>query len=46
LAGLLGIGGSSSLIVTIVIAFIGACILLAILHAVTRGGASRGWRRR
>ena len=46
LAGFLGIGGSSSLIVTIVIAFIGACILLAILHAVTRGGASRGWRRR
>jgi uncharacterized membrane protein YeaQ/YmgE (transglycosylase-associated protein family) len=46
LADLLGIGGSSSLIVTIVIAFIGACILLAILHAVTRGGASRGWRRR
>ncbi len=46
LAGLLGIGGSSSLIVTIVIAFVGACILLAILHAVTRGGASRGWRRR
>ena len=46
LAGLLGIGGSSSLIVTIVIAFIGACILLAILHAVTRGGTSRGWRRR
>ena len=46
LAGLLGIGGSSSLIVSIVIAFIGACILLAILHAVTRGGASRGWRRR
>jgi uncharacterized membrane protein YeaQ/YmgE (transglycosylase-associated protein family) len=46
LAGLLGIGGSSSLIVTIVIAFIGACILLAILHAVTRGGGSRGWRRR
>jgi uncharacterized membrane protein YeaQ/YmgE (transglycosylase-associated protein family) len=46
LADLLGIGGSSSLIVTIVIAFIGACILLALLHAVTRGGASRGWRRR
>ena len=46
LADLLGIGGSSSLIVSIVIAFIGACILLAILHAVTRGGASRGWRRR
>src|SRR5690348_13932563 len=46
LAGFLGIGGSSSLIVSIVIAFIGACILLAILHAVTRGGTSRGWRRR
>mgnify|MGYP001185097907 CR=1 FL=1 len=49
LAGLLGIGvGSSSLIVSIVIAFIGACILLAILHAVSRGGASRsrGWGRR
>ena len=51
LAGLLGIGvgGSSGLIVSIVIAFIGACILLAILHAVSRGGAtrtrSRGWRR-
>ena len=36
LAGFLGLGGSSSLIVTIMIAFIGACILLAILHAVTR----------
>jgi uncharacterized membrane protein YeaQ/YmgE (transglycosylase-associated protein family) len=48
LASLLGIGGSSSLIVTIIIAFIGACILLAILHAVSRGGAgrSRGWGRR
>jgi len=50
LAGLLGIGvgGSSSLIVSIVIAFIGACILLALLHAVSRGGASRsrGWGRR
>ena len=52
LAGVLGIGvgGSSSLIVSIVVAFIGACILLAILHAVTRGGArasrSRGWGRR
>jgi uncharacterized membrane protein YeaQ/YmgE (transglycosylase-associated protein family) len=48
LAGVLGIGvGSSSLIVSIVVAFVGACILLAILHAVT-GGASRGrlWRRR
>src|ERR1700738_2871837 len=49
LAGVLGIGvGSSSLIVSIVVAFIGACILLAILHAVGRGGASRsrGWGRR
>jgi len=49
LAGLLGLGGtSSSLVVSIVIAFIGACILIAILHAVSRGGASRsrGWRRR
>jgi len=49
LAGVLGIGvGSSSLIVSIVVAFIGACILLAILHAVSRGGAgrSRGWGRR
>jgi uncharacterized membrane protein YeaQ/YmgE (transglycosylase-associated protein family) len=47
LADFLGLGGSSSLIVTIVIAFIGACILLAIFHAVTRGGARRGrfWRR-
>ena len=48
LADFLGLGGSSSQIVTIVIAFIGAYILLAILHAVSRGGASRsrGWGRR
>ena len=48
LAGVLGIvvGSSSSLIVSIVVAFIGACILIAILHAVSRGGSSRGWRRR
>src|SRR5258708_39829395 len=48
LAGLLGIGGSSSLIVSSVIALSGACILLALLHAVSRGGASRsrGWGRR
>lgn len=48
LAGVLGIGvgSSSSLIVSIIVAFIGACILIAILHAVSRGGASRGWRRR
>ena len=50
LAGVLGIGvgSSSSLAVSIVVAFIGACILIAILHAVSRGGASRsrGWRRR
>jgi uncharacterized membrane protein YeaQ/YmgE (transglycosylase-associated protein family) len=46
LVDFLGLGGSSSLIVSIVIAFIGACILIAILHAVSRGGASRGWRRR
>ena len=45
LAGLLGLG-SFGLIGTIVVAFIGACILLAILHAVSRGGSSRGWRRR
>ncbi len=47
LAGLLGLG-SFGLIGTIVVAFIGACILLTILHAVSRGGASRsrGWRRR
>src|SRR5260370_28035327 len=41
LADFLGLGGSSSLIVTIVISFIVACILLALLHAVSRGGASR-----
>lgn len=50
LAGFLGIGagGSSGLIVSIVIAFIGACILLAILHMVSRRGAgrARGWGRR
>ncbi len=48
LAGFLGLagGGSSSLIWSIVVAFIGACILIAILHAVSRGGSSRGWRRR
>lgn len=50
LAGILGIGvgGSSGLIVSIVIAFIGACILIAILHAVSGGGfgRSRGWGRR
>ncbi len=50
LADLLGLGGTSSnsLIVSIIIAFIGACILIAILHAVSRGGTSRsrGWRRR
>ena len=45
LAGLLGLG-SFGLIGTIVVAFIGACVLIAILHAVSRGGASRGWRRR
>jgi uncharacterized membrane protein YeaQ/YmgE (transglycosylase-associated protein family) len=48
LAGFLGIrvGGSSSLIVSIVIAFIGACILLAIFRAVTRGAPRRRlWRR-
>jgi uncharacterized membrane protein YeaQ/YmgE (transglycosylase-associated protein family) len=47
LAGFLGVGGSSSLLVSIVIAFLGTCLLLAILHAVSRGGASRsrswGW---
>ncbi len=42
LAGFLGIGvGSSSLIISIVIAFIGACILIAILHAVSGRGSSR-----
>jgi len=49
LAGVLGIGvGSSSLVVSIVVAFVGACILLAILHTVSRGGSSRsrGWGRR
>lgn len=48
LAGFLGIGSSSSLIVSIVIASIGACILLALLRAVSRGGAgrSREWGRR
>ena len=47
LAGLLGLG-SFGLFGTIVVAFIGACILLFILHAVSRGGAgrSRGWGRR
>ena len=40
LAGFLGLG-SSGLIGTIIVAFIGACTLLAILHAVTRG-SSRG----
>jgi uncharacterized membrane protein YeaQ/YmgE (transglycosylase-associated protein family) len=45
LAGLLGLG-SFGLIGTIVVAFLGACILLAILRAVSRGGSSRGWRRR
>jgi len=45
LAGLLGLG-SFGLIGTIVVAFIGACVLIAILRAVSRGGASRGWRRR
>ena len=47
LAGLLGLG-SFGLIGTIIVAFIGACILLAILHAVGGGRASRsrGWGRR
>jgi uncharacterized membrane protein YeaQ/YmgE (transglycosylase-associated protein family) len=45
LAGLLGLG-SFGLIGTIVVAFLGACVLIAILHAVSRGGASRRWRRR
>ena len=40
-AGILGFGGSSSLIVSIVIAFIGACILIAILHAVSGGGSAQ-----
>ena len=39
LAGLLGFG-SSNIIVSILIAFIGACILIAILRAVS-GGRSR-----
>ncbi|HEU5375549.1 MAG TPA: GlsB/YeaQ/YmgE family stress response membrane protein [Ktedonobacteraceae bacterium] len=42
MSGLLGIGGSYGLIGSIVIAFIGACILLAILHAVS--GRTRGRR--
>lgn len=37
LAGLLGIG-SSNIIVSIIIAFIGACILIAILRAVSGSG--------
>src|SRR5260370_36075350 len=49
LAGFLGLG-AFGLIGTIVVAFIGACSLLAILHAVSRGGGtrtrSRGWGRR
>ncbi len=41
LAGLLGLG-TSNLIGTIIIAFIGACILIAILRLVTgRGGFGR-----
>jgi uncharacterized membrane protein YeaQ/YmgE (transglycosylase-associated protein family) len=40
LAGLLGIG-TSNIIGTIIIAFIGACILIAILRAVARGGYGR-----
>ncbi|WP_220196064.1 GlsB/YeaQ/YmgE family stress response membrane protein [Ktedonospora formicarum] len=40
LAGLLGLG-SNSLIGSIIIAFIGACILIAILRAVSRGTVRR-----
>jgi uncharacterized membrane protein YeaQ/YmgE (transglycosylase-associated protein family) len=41
-------GGGYGLVGDIVVGLIGACILLAILHAVSRGGASRsrGWGRR
>ena len=41
LAGLLGIG-SSNIIVSIIIAFIGACILIAILRAVSGSGRFGG----
>jgi uncharacterized membrane protein YeaQ/YmgE (transglycosylase-associated protein family) len=41
LAGLLGIG-SSNIIVSIIIAFIGACILIAILRAVSSSGRFGG----
>ena len=40
LAGLLGIG-SSNIVVSIIIAFIGACILIAILRAVSGSGRFR-----
>ncbi|HAG98598.1 MAG TPA: GlsB/YeaQ/YmgE family stress response membrane protein [Ktedonobacter sp.] len=43
LAGLLGFG-SSNIIVSILIAFIGACILIAILRAVSGGGRFRRTR--
>ena len=39
LASFLGLVGSYGLIGSIVIASIGACILIAILHAVTRGAS-------
>src|ERR1700694_4725605 len=47
LAEFLGLG-SYGLVGTIVVAFFGACFLLALLHAVSRGGAgrARGWGRR
>ena len=40
LANLLGLG-ASGLVGTISVAFIGACILIAILRAVSRGGYGR-----
>ncbi|BCL78228.1 GlsB/YeaQ/YmgE family stress response membrane protein [Ktedonobacteria bacterium brp13] len=41
LANLLGLNSSGSLLYTILIAFIGACILIAILRAVTGGFGRR-----
>ena len=42
IASLLGFGGSAGFVGSIIIAFLGACILIAILRAVSRGSKRTG----
>jgi len=42
IASLLGFGGSAGFVGSIIIAFLGACILIAILRAVSRGSRRTG----